>query len=577
MNNLSKIAVFLIVSCLVIIRLNYFKLESPNNTQVLTWDAFGYYLCLPGLFIYHDIKRLEWVPKIKEQYQTTGTLYQISELPNGNKVMKYLIGISILYSPFFTVGHAFAGWLGFPQDGFSSPYQIAVCIAALFYVLLGLWVLRWVLLRYFSDGVTALTLILVSLATNYVQYVSLDSAMSHGFIFALYAFLLAATIKWHERPTLAKAFLIGCIIGLGVISRPTEGVMLFIPLLYGTQNIVSKKAKWTLVGKNRSHIAAVFIGGLIAVFPQLLYWKVVTGHWVHEVVSKWVFFKPNWQVLFGWEKGLFVYTPAVLLMVLGLFYFRKNPFFRSVLVFFILNTWIVIAWYDWRYGASYSSRALVQSYAVMSLPMASIIHKFLSDRLKYIILSVFAFLIFLNLFQIWQYNKGILHYNDMNRLYYMAIFLNPNPTPLQMSLLDTKEYLRNERKYILEHEVRVDSQFMVNAEKTLHATLYESELQLIPGFRPNTEQWMRIKVEVLSAWGAYDTNLSTHLKFSNESKQTACRMQNGTSQNMKWNIIEYYFNLPPESKDGRITINVETKAKQNIFIKNLTVKLLRKI
>ena len=52
-----------------------------------------------------------------------------------------------------------------------------------------------------------------------------------------------------------------------------------------------------------------------------------------------------------------------------------------------------------------------------------------------------CYLIFLNLFQLWQYNRGIIHYNDMNRRYYQAVYLNPHPSAAEMSLLDTDEQL----------------------------------------------------------------------------------------------------------------------------------------
>jgi len=47
---------------------------------------------------------------------------------------------------------------------------------------------------------------------------------------------------------------------------------------------------------------------------------------------------------------------------------------------------------------------------------------------------------FINIFQIYQYNLTILHYEKMNRLYYSRIFLNPHPTAYDMSTLDNPIY-----------------------------------------------------------------------------------------------------------------------------------------
>lgn len=109
-------------------------------------------------------------------------------------------------------------------------------------------------------------------------------------------------------------------------------------------------------------------------------------------------------------------------MVVGLFFIKKNPFYIAILVFSVLNIWIIIAWSDWRYGASYSARAMVQSYAVLSIPLAAALQKILNNRYKEIVLTWLLIFLFINLFQVWQYNKTILHYNDMNFKYYRAIF-----------------------------------------------------------------------------------------------------------------------------------------------------------
>jgi hypothetical protein len=576
MNYWSKRTIIFILIFLFGIRFFYASWDTPDVTKVLTWDAFGYYLLLPGKFIYKDVKQMQWIEGVKDKYQTTGNLYQVSTLPNGNRVMKYLIGISILYAPFFLVGHACAGIFDLPQDGFSAPYQLAISFAALFYAFLGLWVLGRVLLRYFSDAVASVTLILVALATNYPQYVSVDSAMTHGYIFTLYALLLWATLSWHDRPNTVKAFFIGAVMGLGVISRPTEAVMIFIPLLYGMQDPVSKQRKWKLVRQHRSHIFFAFIGGLMAVFPQLLYWKTVTGGWIYDVGSKWTFLQPHWQILFGWEKGWFIYTPVVVLMVMGLFYFKKNPFYRSVLIFFIINTWIVLAWSDWRYGASYSARALLQSYAVMALPMAVMVSKAIFHRLKYLFMTAGLFLVFLNLFQIWQYNKTILHYDDMNRRYYQAIFLNPHPTPLQYSLLDTDEYVDDENKLTFQYELKIDSAFEIHASKIDSVLMYQSDVSQLFGYDREKEYWIKISAKVFSDWGAFDSNLITRLTYGAENKQTNCRMQNGSSKGGECNPVEYYFKIPPGIPTGQLNIWAETTSLQTILVRDVTLKMFLK-
>lgn len=419
------------------IRLGYFSNNDRNGYNATTWDALGYYMYLPGIFIYGDVKELKWFPKIDSTYQVSGgQLYQASQLENGDYAFKYLGGVAIMEVPFFFIGHAIAHANDAPEDGFSWPYQYAIIFGAVFWYFIGLIYSRKVLLRYYSESITSLTLFAVILGTNLLQYVSVDGAMSHAFIFPLYAMVLWFTIRWHETPKMGFALAIGLLSGLAIISRPTELIIIFIPLLWSLETSGKLKSKWALAKTHKLHLVAAALGGILGILPQLLYWKHATGSFVYDVGSKWYFLNPWWRVLVGFEKGWFIYTPMAIFMVAGLFFMKGKPFRRAVLTFCLLNIWIIISWSDWRYGASYSTRALTQSYPVFMLGLAAIFERIGETKWRYIVLPLGIYLSAVNLFQIWQYNKTILHFDHMNFAYYKAIYLDKDPTPLDYSLLD---------------------------------------------------------------------------------------------------------------------------------------------
>ena len=433
-NKLSLASFFLIFSVAVAIRIFYIQEFSKKSPFCLTtYDAFGYYMYLPAGIIYEDMTQLHWLDTINQQYSVVGgtLLYQTIKEPNGNHVYKYLGGIALLQMPFFLGAHALAPVLGYPADGFSLPYQYGLVVATFFYAFLGLYLLRRFLLHYFDDRVVALTLLLCGLATNWLQYVSVDSAMSHAYIFPLYGLILLLSRSWHESPCRAKAIGIGLVIGLATISRPTEAIMLFIPLLWNTHTKEAAAQKWALVRQFKGHIAWVVAGGVIGILPQLIYWKWASGHFVYNVGSKWYFLNPYFRVLFGFEKGWFVYTPVTILFVAGFWYLKGVPFRRSVIVFCLLNMWVITAWADWRYGASYSCRALMQSYPVFALALAAILDKIIRGRWAIWLKVLSAYLIAVNLFQIYQYNAGILRYDENNFEYYRKIYLNPQAEPFK--------------------------------------------------------------------------------------------------------------------------------------------------
>ncbi|MFY7989966.1 MAG: hypothetical protein ACOVO3_04485, partial [Fluviicola sp.] len=450
----SRLAIFLGLLIALSIRAGYFTNNERNGYNATTWDALGYYMYLPGMFIYDDVKELKWFPKVDSTYQVSGgQFYQASQLENGDYAFKYLGGVAIMEAPFFFIGHAIAYANDAPEDGFSWPYQYAIIFGAVFWYFVGLIYSRKVLLRYYSESITSLTLFAVILGTNLLQYVSVDGAMSHAFIFPLYALILWFTIRWHETPKMGYALAIGLLSGLAIISRPTELIIIFIPLLWSLESSGKLKSKWALVKTQKLHLVAAAFGGILGILPQLLYWKHATGSFIYDVGSKWYFLNPWWRVLVGFEKGWFIYTPMAIFMVAGLFFMKGKPFRKAVLTFCLLNIWIIISWSDWRYGASYSTRALTQSYPVFMLGLAAIFERIGETKWRYIVLPLGIYLTAVNLFQIWQYNKTILHFDHMNFAYYKAIYLDKDPTPLDYSLLDDGiEILKNLRT-VNTHEV----------------------------------------------------------------------------------------------------------------------------
>lgn len=401
----SVIAVAIVA---ILIRFSYRENNSVNGYNATSWDAFGYYMYQPGLLIYHDVKNLDWLPQIDSTYHVTGgKLYQANKIKNGNYVFKYLGGICFLQLPFFYIGHTIAKYNNVPQDGFSWPYQYSLLIGAIFWFLIGILFLRKVLLIYFSDLIAGFTILLLFLATNLPQYICIDGAMSHSWIFPMYCFILWLSYKWHEKPSLITSFLIGLTCGVAIISRPTEIIIIFIPLFWNCQTKDSAKKKWNLVRQNLSSIYITITGVIIGILPQLLYWKFTTGNYIYDVGSKWYFLSPWFRVLFGYYSGWFIYTPITIIIILGFFFMKNLPFKKSVIAFCLLNIWIVMAWSDWKYGVSYSGRALSQGSPIYALAMASFLKEHFVSQKRIWIISTGIILIFINFYQIRIYNGGI--------------------------------------------------------------------------------------------------------------------------------------------------------------------------
>jgi hypothetical protein len=570
-NKFSLIACILVGLVMLVHRVGYSELAGGKALKVTTWDAFGYYMYLPSTIIYGDVKKLEWLPAIEEEYDLTGGyLYQSNKCDNGNYVNKYLGGVSIMQLPFFLVAHLAALNSNHNADGFSRPYQYAMAYGGLIYSILALFLLRFLLLKYFRDLTVALSIALLVLATNMIQYTSIDSAMSHVYIFPLYVLILYLTIKWHDKPHWKWAAGIGFVIGLATISRPTEAIMFLIPLLWNLQNKEESKKKWALVRSHWKQIFVLVAFGLLAISPQLIYWKYVSGDWVFNVGSKWVFLNPFFRVLFGWNTGWFIYTPITILFILGLFFVKNYPFRKSVIVFCLLNIWVVIAWWDWRYGATYSTRALVQSYPIFIFPFAAIIERITETKLKYLLYVAGVYLSGVNLFQIYQYNNYILHYRDMNRAYYSRIYLNGYPTTIDMSLLDSPNFIKDISDYDEIYLWRTEDPVRLHGEKSM---LY-ADVEIPVG--DCNQPWLRVNTNI-SVDSVFHPSIIKYVVIGErETRSGQYRIFNPLTRPNQANDYAFYVPLPEDDRSIRIELYVESEGLIRCFAESSSIILLSK-
>ena len=454
-NKLSKWAIWFILGVAIYIRIVSIDFSRLDKHLITNYDALGYYMYLPATLIYQDITQYEWIDEIDAKYKVAGEdwMFQIGKHESGNYVTNYLGGISFLQLPFFLGAHVYASVTDYPADGFSTPYQVALSFAPLFYFILILFLLRNILLRYYDDEVVAFSMVLLFLASNAIEYIAIEAGHCHAYILLMYTWMIWLTIRWHEKPKVSTAFLVGLVIGWTTIMRPTELIIFLIPLLWNTHTKEASHAKWKLVRDHKKHLMIAVFATALGALPQIIYWLYVTGSPINLVGSKWYFLNPYFRVLLGWQKGWFIYTPVTIFFVLGLFFIKNQPFKKSVIWFGVLNIWIVISWANWRYGGSYSTRALVQSYPVFALALGGFISWIFKTKMKVLFYVLGIYLLAVNLFQIWQYNQGILRHDEMNRAYYQSVYLDSKPTPLDMSMLDggervtfssdTTYYLRN--------------------------------------------------------------------------------------------------------------------------------------
>lgn len=422
------ILLFAIVSVFVVFNRQAYK------TNMYAWDASGYYLYLPALFIYHDLDSLNFYKRINQQYHLSGNscTYGINDQPSGRRSNKYAIGSAVFIAPFFLLAHTYSITTGqFPADGYSYPYQFAGIFSCVFWVVMGLLLLRAFLLQYFTDAITAFTLLCIAFGTNIYCYTVFTPGMSHPYSFFLFAGILYCTQLWYRTFLPKHMHYLGLLLGMVVITRPVNIAVAIIPLFWEVYNQQSLQQRLLLFARQTKHIAISLCVFLSVLTQQLCYWKYTTGQWIYYSYTDegFNFLHPHIiDGLFSYQKGWFLYTPLACLSLTGLFAMWKGnkKIVPSISVTLLLMIYLVFSWRNWWYGGSFGARPLIEALPIVALPLAWLCRAVYMATTHLLLRSAFTILVCclvaLNMFQTYQYAGGVLHYERMTKTYYWRVF-----------------------------------------------------------------------------------------------------------------------------------------------------------
>lgn len=432
-NSISKLTLSQKVLILLVLLLSVYKLLFAFYENPFCYDNLGYYLYLPKFFIYHDpymIKLNDWLYPLIEKYNNTPYLYQLNFVEN-HYVIRYPLGQSLFYAPFFFLAHIITQFTSYPADGFSIIYQVTVRLGSFFYLIAGLFLLRKALTIIFDEKTTSINLILLVFGTNLHLYAG--STSPHETLFLLYSGMLYLTIHRKNYFSLHFWLKAAAITGLACITRPTDVIIGFIPLLWGLKNLHELgQHLWSFITKNTITLLLSLLVFCAVLFLQLLYWKIFAGKWVYytyEATSeKLQLLSPHTlEFLFSYRKGWFIYTPLMFVALFGfrIMYRQRRDLFLSLFVFYVINLYLISSWSTWWYADSFSQRTMVQSLAVSIIPLGFLLRYIMQKRVlaKSLFFTLIMLLFSLNLFQTWQFHNGIFPLDRLTKDAYFYIFL----------------------------------------------------------------------------------------------------------------------------------------------------------
>jgi hypothetical protein len=402
----------------------YPRWEKKDSESTLSWDASGYYMYLPALFIYKDIKKCSFRDTILQKYRPTPDFQQAYfHEPSGNFVMKYSSGQALVELPFFAFGHAWALLSDtYPEDGFSFPYQASIGIGMFLFSLIGLYYLRKILILFFSELTVGLLLIMYVIGTNYINYSAVDQAMTHSTLFTIYCLIIWNSIQFYKDINLFRAGVIGLLCGLATLIRPTDIISVLIPVFWGVNSVETCKERFQWAFSNLKFIVVAAATFAVMVMIQPIYWKYATGEWIvysyGDQGFSWL--KPHlYDYLLSFRCGWWRFTPLMVLPFLGMIiYDRDKPSPWLMIGFGLLSLYIVTAWDVWDYGGT-AGRAMVQYYPVLAFPLSALIEKVMNHSiLRWVFSIVFLVLSYLSVWWVYHAHGGQVQALELSRKYY---------------------------------------------------------------------------------------------------------------------------------------------------------------
>lgn len=400
------------------------------DTPPIRSDGYSYYVYLPSWLIYGD-PTLESVAA-----DCCGGTYGGFDLvvrwpETGQWLNVHPIGVAVLMLPFFIAAHLLTKWSNLTPDGFSLYYQHAAGLAGLAYMLIGLAILRQTLLRYFRPGVVLAALVTITFGTNLFHYGTADATFSHAFAFFSICALVELTERWWQKPTIGRGIALGAIAGLVVLIRHVNVLFLLIVPLYGIATRHDIRSLPNRLWQRRRPLAAMTVTAAIVLFPQLLIYKRATTHWLvspYDVLGLGLdFASPHlFGVLFSPQKGLFFWSPALLLAVAGMA--TRGGIARTLwagaIVVLAIDTYVIASFTSWQFAGSYGHRAFTDGLGIICLFLASFF-EWTADRwrVRAIAAVATALAVMLSIAQMIQYWLRIIPMWDTTWQQYVHVFL----------------------------------------------------------------------------------------------------------------------------------------------------------
>ncbi|MCD6385022.1 glycosyltransferase family 39 protein, partial [Candidatus Sumerlaeota bacterium] len=352
--------------------------------------------------------------------------------PKGLLTNLFAIGSAVLWFPFLLLVRLFAlivpiyypyvvSWI---SDRYSYPYRAAISFGTLFYGLLTLFLIYAICRTLFRRRTSFWASLGVVFASPLPAYIFHYSSMSHTLSAFSVALLVYLSIRHRHFRSLHSYILIGGVVGLATLVRWQNIIFLLIPLSFVIQHFRQLYKKERIRIRKHIRYLVVMLVVIIATFSlQMFYWYAQLGNfltvpqgkgflrWTSPVIGK---------VLFSGWHGLYYCHPLLFLATLGLLLLfircRLKLFSLTLILCFVLLTYINAIANDWFAGNSFGARRFCSLIPVLGIGLAAFLDLF-RHKWRFIVPILILTAIVMNFLFLIVFLRGIFDFYFLEEIF----------------------------------------------------------------------------------------------------------------------------------------------------------------
>jgi hypothetical protein len=249
----------------------------------------------------------------------------------GHAQSAWTVGPAIVWAPFFGAGHLIAKHLSASNpevsaNGVSFPYRQAVCLAGLFYGLLGCWFCVRATARFYSPRLAMGSTAAVVSGSFMLWYLVKEPSMTHAPSMAAVAAFVWAWLATRDARTSRQWAWLGLIAGFMTLIRWQNALFALLPACDALAALLLAYRS-----KNRGAVRRTLADGVlftvcatVAFAPQMIAWHSIYGSWlaVSPVGPQIRWSDPHLaDILWSSRNGLLSWSPVLYCSAVGLVLF----------------------------------------------------------------------------------------------------------------------------------------------------------------------------------------------------------------------------------------------------------------